>query len=211
MKMRYRHQYVFLILLISILSCSHTPPQEDVRNWTQFKLRIEGTSITYLTVALPPGAEIIKAPSSVLELNRQPEYSILTAGYPYYSETLHDIHLAFVLYKVATRNSDDLVDLSQSLSTNINIVSHNSDLSWHKSAGQIVQVNNIPWLYREGFSTGPDADQKLDVKNEDAYLGNITEDLVLGIYIRYYEGVENNKSFAKLVPKILTSISVRQI
>jgi hypothetical protein len=119
--------------------------------------------------------------------------------------------LAFVLYKVTHRNNDDLVDLSKSLSTDTNILSHNNGLSWHKNTGQIIQVNNFPWLHREGFSTGPDADQKFDLKNEDAYLRKVTEDLALGIYVRYYEGVENNKSFSILIPKILTNIGLRQI
>jgi len=211
MKKRNNHYYLVLVSLIFVLSCSNTPPQEDVKNWTQFKTRIEHTSITYLTFALPPGAEIIKAPNSVLELNRQSEYSILTAGYPYFTKALHDIHLAVVLYRIAPRKSDDLVDLSESLSKDINIMSHNNDLSWHKNAGQIIQVNNVTWLHREGFSTGPNNDQKLDVKNEDAYLRKVTEDLALGIYVSYYEGIENNKSFARLIPKILENISIRRI
>ena len=207
----FNYRYLAFISLFFIFSCAHIAPQEDVKYWTRFKTRIDDNYITYISISIPPGAEIIKFPNSVIEPDQQKEYSILTVGYPYFTNALHDVHIAFVLYKVKDQQSKNLIELSKQLSSDINIITHNSNLSWFKDVGKLVDIENSIWLHREGFSTGPNTDQKLDWKNEDVYLYFVGNELALGVYVNYYDGVIKNKSFVDLIPKILANINIRQI
>ena len=78
-------------------------------------------------------------------------------------------------------------------------------MGWFEFKIGVIRFTITPYELRAS------ADQRLNVKNEDACLYLINEQYVLGLYISYYEGADKNKAFSSLLPAMLKNAKIRKL
>jgi len=203
------HFMLTIIISLILTSCSSLSIYDESKYWTQFTTEVITQETLFITFSLPPGAKVINVPPRIIKNPTRLEYSIVSTGYFHLDRTFAEIYLTVILYNVSKYFEKDLVRLSSKLFKDHNIISHNSNLAWHKNQGGVTRLKDRSVLYRVGYSTGPNADQKLNNKVEDAYLMRLNEQFVLGVYAHQYDENSETNQFTKILPQMLEKISIR--
>jgi len=197
------------IFILSVNSCASISIYTDLEYWTHLQTEVTDKQTLFINFPIPPGAKIINVPPRAISHPKKLESLLLSANYFYVDKIFADVYLTVVLYNVTKYGGINLIKLSRKLYADHNIVSHNKSSAWFKNQGEITQLENKSVLFRRGYSTGPNEDQKLNNQVEDAYLLQLNAQYVLGVYAHRYADNAETKNFVRTMPKILENISVR--